>query len=289
MTMVSHPQSDSRAGASATVTAAKESGANRKRSLHGRRWMLGLVGAVGLIIIIEFVSRIGIVDEQFLPPFSSVVVVLAGLVGDVGFLTDVGSTLLTWFLGLLLSAVVAVPAGLLLGLSPTAYRLARTPMELVRTLPAVALIPLVIIMVGNGLEMKLIIAVYAGLWPIMFNTIYGARGTDPKAKEMGKSFRISAATIIGRVVLPSAAPFVATGIRVSSSIVLIVAITVELLAGGASGIGAFISSMRVQGNRVEEVYAAIVVAGLMGLVINAALGALERRFFRWDTTTRSGV
>jgi len=123
----------------------------------------------------------------------------------------------------------------------------------------------------------------------MFNTIYGVRGTDPKAVEMARSFGQGRAAIIRRIVLPSAAPFIATGIRVSSSIVLIVIITVELIAGGATGLGAFISQMRVQGDRVQEVYAGILVAGLLGLVINMILGFLERRFFAWDTTTRGGA
>tara|TARA_R110002020_G_scaffold65413_5_gene172787 strand:- start:1012 stop:1767 length:756 start_codon:yes stop_codon:yes gene_type:complete len=251
--------------------------------------VLGLVGVLALVAVLEVVSRLGIVDAQFLPPFSTVIATMIGLFGDPEFLLVVGSTLLTWLLGLTISALVAIPVGALLGLSARTYRATRTVFELVRTLPAVALIPLVIMIAGNGLEMKLIVAVYAAVWPILFNTIYGVRGTDPKATEMARSFGQGRAEIIRRIVLPSAAPFIATGIRVSSSIVLIVIITVELIAGGTTGLGAFISQMRVQGDEVEKVYAGILVAGLLGLAINVLLGALERRFFSWDTTTRGGV
>ncbi|MEV1130494.1 ABC transporter permease [Agromyces sp. NPDC049794] len=262
---------------------------SRKKSTRRRALWLGLAGVLGLIAILEIVSRLGLVDPQFLPPFSTVIMTMIGLFADPSFLMVVGSTLLTWLLGLSISALLGIPLGFLLGLSGRTYRATRTVFELVRTLPAVALIPLVIMIAGNGLEMKLIIAVYAAIWPILFNTIYGVRGTDPKATEMARSFTLGGAEIIRRIVLPSAAPFIATGIRVSSSIVLIVIITVELIAGGATGLGAFISQMRVQGDRVQEVYAGILVAGLLGLAINVLLGILERRFFSWDTTTRGGV
>lgn len=276
-------------GDSTTVVATRAVKRSQGRRLKNRRVILGVTGVVGLIIILEIASRLGFVDPQFLPPFSTVLVTLWGLFGNAGFLSDIWSTLITWFLAIIFSAVVAIPLGILLGLSANTYRAARTVMELVRTLPAVALIPLVIMVIGNGIEMKLVVAVYAAMWPILFNTIYGVRGTDPKAQEMGKSFRLTNIAVIRRIVLPSAAPFIGTGIRVASSIVLIVVITVELLAGGASGLGAFISSMRIQGDRVEDVYAGILVAGLLGLAINMILGALERRFFSWDTTTRGGV
>jgi len=262
---------------------------SRKRNVKVRPILLGAAGVVALMIILEVVSRLEIVDPTFLPPFSVVLGQMFALFGDPKFLGDIGSTAITWLIGLTLSAVVAIPVGILLGLSEASYRATRTVIELVRTLPAVALIPLVILVAGNGIEMKLIVAVYAAMWPILFNTIYGVHGTDPKAKEMGRSFGLSRFAITRRIVIPSAAPFVATGIRVSSSIVLIVIITVELIAGGATGVGAFISQMRVQGDRITEVYAGILVAGLLGLVINVILGVIERRLFAWDTTTRGGV
>ena len=246
----------------------------------------GTLGVLALVVLLEVVSRAGLVNEKFLPPFSTVVMTMAGLFGNAEFLEHVFSTLATWAIGLSLSAVVAIPLGVLLGLSEVSYRSSRTVIELVRTMPAVALIPLVILVVGQGIEMKLINAVYAAMWPILFNTIYGVHGTDPKAKEMARSFGLSRFAIIRRVVVPSAAPFVATGIRLSSSIVLIVVITVELIAGGAIGLGAFISRMQVQGDAIEMVYAGILVAGILGLGINVVLGALERRLFRWNLTTR---
>ena len=258
----------------------------RRRRISVRPALLGVLGVALLLGTLEIVSRAGLVNEKFLPPFSVVAQATVGLFGDPVFLNDLASTILTWFIGLTLSALIAIPLGIALGLSEVGYRSSRTVIELVRTMPAVALIPLVILVVGQGLEMKLIIAVYAAMWPILFNTIYGVHGTDPKAREMARSFGLGRAAIIRRIVIPSAAPFIATGIRVSSSIVLIVIITVELIAGGATGLGSFIARMRVLGDQIIFVYAGILVSGLLGLTINLVLGALERRAFGWNATTR---
>ena len=250
----------------------------------GRRLILGLVGMLILVAILEIVSRLGIVNEKFLPPFSSVVVAMVGLFGDPVFLVDVWSTIASWFFGITLSICIAVPLGVALGLSNVGYRASRSLIELIRPMPPVALIPLVILVLGQGLEMKLVIAVYAAIWPILFNTIYGVHGTDPKAKEMGKSFGLSPFAVTRRIVVPSAGPMIATGVRISSSIVLIVIITVELIAGGTTGLGAFIGRMRGLGDQVELVYAGILVAGLLGLAVNLLLGWLERRYFSWSRT-----
>lgn len=246
--------------------------------------LLGTAGIAVLLVTLEVVSRLGLVNERFLPPFSTVVVVLGQLLADESFRADVASTLVTWAAALAVSAVVAIPLGLLLGLSDRSYRLSRTVIELVRTMPAVALVPLAILLIGQGFEMKLTLAVYAAMWPILFNSIYGARGVDPKAKEMGRSFGLSRAAIIRRISVPSAAPFIFTGVRISSSIVLIVIITVELITGGAQGLGSFIARQRALGGDISLVYAAILVTGLLGLFINSLIGVVDRRLFAWNQT-----
>lgn len=254
-----------------------------------RSILLGIAGIVGLGIILEIVSRLGIVSEVYLPHFSSVIAQMVLIFGDTGFLYDLWVTLLTWFIGLTLSAIVAIPVGILLGLSPVTYRGARAPIELVRTMPAVALIPLVMLALGQTLQMQIVIAMYAAVWPILFNTMYGVRGVDPKAIDMGRVFGLSRFGVIGRIVIPAAGPFVATGIRISSSIVLIVIITIGILAGGSDGLGAYIAEQRAIGlaSAIVKMYAAILVTGLLGLAINSTLGWAERRWLGWDSTTRN--
>lgn len=272
---------------SATRLASKVSppGKPKKRqAIHAKTIWRGAAGVVVLVLTMEIVSRLGIVSATFLPPFSTVVAATGGLFVNQEFLIDLVSTLLTWAIGLALSIIVAVPLGIILGLSDITYRASRTVIELIRPMPAVALIPLVLLTVGQGMEMKLIVAIYAAMWPILFNTIYGVHGVDPKSREMGRSFGLSHWQVVRRIVVPSATPFIATGVRLSSAIVLIVIITVELVAGGAEGLGAFIARTSAVGSQVPLVYAGILVTGLLGLVINLAMGNIERRWLGWNAT-----
>lgn len=251
----------------------------------------GVAGIVGLAIILEVISRAGIVNPAFLPPFSTVLGKAVTLWGDPIFRADVFATLLTYLCGMLIAAVIAIPLGVVLGLSRPAYRATRAIVELMRPIPPVSLIPLVLLVLGAGMEMKLVIVVFAAVWPIMFNTLYGVNDVDPLAKEMARSFGVNRFGVIRRIIVPSAAPFVMTGIRIASSIALIVVITVELIAGGADGLGAFISRERAYGDAESylAVLAATITAGILGLVINLAIGWLERRYFGWESTTRENM
>ncbi|GAB3615575.1 ABC transporter permease [Okibacterium endophyticum] len=249
------------------------------------RWRgpaLGVAGVAVLLLTIEVVSRAGIVDERFLPPFSSVLVATVHAFGDPVFLADLGSTLGSYALGMLIAAGVAIPLGVLLGLSRPTYRASRTVIELIRPIPPVALVPLALLVFGAGLQTKVVIVVFAAVWPILFNTIAGVHDVEPGAVQMGRTFGLGRAAIIRRIVIPSAAPFIMTGVRIASSIALIVVITVELIAGGADGLGAFIARERATASDPSLVFAGTLVCGLLGLAVNLVLGAIGRRFFAWD-------
>ena len=248
----------------------------------------GIAGVVGLAVILEIVSRSGLIKTTFLPPFSEVALKAVTLWGDPVFRDDVLATLVSYGLGMLIAAAIAIPLGIVFGLVRPVYRATRALVELIRPIPPVALVPLVLLVLGAGLEMKLFIVVFAAVWPIMFNTLYGVNDVDPYAKEMARSFGVTPFGVVRRIVLPSAGPFIITGVRIASSIALIVVITVELIAGGAQGIGAYIARARAYGDADAylSVLAATIIAGLLGLVINLAIGWAERRFFGWDSTTR---
>ena len=230
----------------------------------------------------------GLIKTTFLPPFSEVALKAVTLWGDPVFRDDVLATLVSYGLGMLIAAAIAIPLGIVFGLVRPVYRATRALVELIRPIPPVALVPLVLLVLGAGLEMKLFIVVFAAVWPIMFNTLYGVNDVDPYAKEMARSFGVTPFGVVRRIVLPSAGPFIITGVRIASSIALIVVITVELIAGGAQGIGAYIARARAYGDADAylSVLAATIIAGLLGLVINLAIGWAERRFFGWDSTTR---
>lgn len=236
---------------------------------------------VVLALVMEGFARFGPVDTAFLPPLSSILAELAKAAVTPAFLQSIGWTVITYAAGLGVAAVIAIPLGILLGLSNFTYRITRAVLDLVRPMPVVALIPLLILIFGQTFEMKVVLVSFASLWAILFNTIYGVRDVDPLLLEMGRSLRFSPLKRIRRIVIPAAAPFIMTGVRLSSTVALLVVISVELIAGGRAGLGAYIAAMRDMGTNVPRMFSGMIAAGILGLIINSVIAMIERRFFSW--------
>lgn len=261
--------------------------ASGRPSRRGKTVVRGAIGLLALFVIAEIVSRSGIVDAAFLPPTSLVLVRVAELLVDPAFLGAVAATLQAWAIGLAICIVVSVSLGVVLGSSPGAYSASRAVIEFLRPIPSVALIPLAILVLGNDAEMKIALIVFSTAWPVLFNTIYGMHDVDPIAKLTAKSFGRGRLATLWQVSLPSAAPFIFTGIRIAASVALIVAISAELLAGASDGLGRWMLDASATGNRPDLVYAATIIAGLLGLAINGVLVLVERRFLSWQPALRS--
>jgi NitT/TauT family transport system permease protein len=238
------------------------------------------VGAAVVFGIVELITRVGLVSDEYLPPASTILRETVGLFGEGEFRNSLWVTIQACIIGLGLSVLVAVPAGLILGLSPVIHKATSTILEFLRPIPSVALIPLAILLYGRGTEMKVALVVYACVWPILFNTIYGIRTVDPVATDTARVFGLGKVKTAIRVHLRSAAPFVYTGVKIAASIAVILAVSAELLAGGSEGIGILMLEASSVGNQ-SRVYALTIVTGLIGLALNLVFGGAERRIFPW--------
>lgn len=243
----------------------------------------GLLGAFAVFAVCEVLTRAEFVSREFVPYASDVARHVPPLLVDGEFLNNVGATLDAFVIALVLAILVAVPVGVLFGSSAVAYRIARMLTELLRPIPSVTLIPLLILMVGPGLEMKVFVGTYAAVWPILFNTVYAIHDVDPVAKDTARSFGLSRFELLWRVSLPSAAPMIATGVRISAGVVLTVVISAELITAGSPGMGTFIKLSSAGIGQAPVTFAAAIVAGLLGFLINALFQTFERRAFAWSS------
>jgi NitT/TauT family transport system permease protein len=232
-------------------------------------------------LILELVTRLELVPPIYLPRASTVVRRMVELLQDPKFLSHVVATLHAWAVGLALATLISVPIGILIGTSELAYKMTSPLIEFMRPIPSVALIPLGILLWGQGFSMKVILVAYAATWPILFNTLYGVHDVDPIAVQTARCFGLKQAAILRRISLPSAAPFIFTGIRISAAIALIVVIGAELLASADSGIGSYILFVSSNGGQMDSVLAGAAIAGIIGALINSALGLIDRRLFGW--------
>jgi len=244
------------------------------------RWVRGAIGAAVLLAALELLTRAELVTPEYLPPASSILRETFDLLTQAEFRSDLWVTLQACVIGLLLATVVAVPLGIVLGLGRTAYKATIVVIEFVRPIPSVALIPLAILLYGRGTEMKVALVVFACVWPILFNTIYGMHSVDRVAADTARVFGLGRLQTGVRVYLRSASPFIFTGFKIATSIAVILAVSAELLAGGSQGIGIVMLEQASVGNQ-RTVYAITIVTGLIGLALLGVLGLVERRLFAW--------
>ncbi|GAA1019110.1 MULTISPECIES: ABC transporter permease [Amycolatopsis] len=253
------------------------------------RLVRNLTGLLGFLLIWEAVVRAGLIDQNDLPPPTVVFARIGELLGDVEFVRDVVASVLAWMIALLISIAIAVPAGLLLGSIPWLRDATKAIVEFLRPIPSVALIPLVLIVVGGGPEAKITLAVYAAVWPILFNTIYALAEIDPLLLETARTYGTPRSRVLTSVALPHAAPFVFTGIRLSAAISLILVISTEFLAGAKLGIGQFVLEASSGPGRMDLVLAGTVIAGILGFLVNEGLERLGHRLFRWSSAVEGAA
>jgi NitT/TauT family transport system permease protein len=253
-------------------------------TLRRKDWILGLAGIAGFLLIAEVLGRSGVISRAVLPLASTVLARAAGLAASPRFLADTAATLEAWAAGLVIAVAVAVPCGVVLGSLPGVRSATLAVVEFLRPVPSVALIVLVGLLIGPGLRMNVTLIVYAAVWPILFNTIYGLDDADPVAGETLRAFGFGRLAVIRFAALPGAAPFIATGIRLASSIAIILNISTGYLTGriSGSGIGAFIADANTGVGNTALVLAAALWSGVLGLVLNGLLVWAQDRLLPWQ-------
>lgn len=235
-----------------------------------------------IFIILEVVTRTVYADSFYLPPASTIVMQTVLLLVREDFIFHVASTLQASALGLTLTTVIAVPIGILLGASKVAYEGSRAIIEFVRPVPSAALIPLAVLIFGTGTQMKVALVITAAVWPILFNTIYGVHSVDPVLKQTARTLGLSKFRLLTDVSLPSAAPFIYTGIKISVGLAVIVTISSELLSGSQQGLGVWLLLVQQTGSAPALLYAGTIVTGMIGWLFNWLLTVGERRLFAWQ-------
>lgn len=249
----------------------------------GRRAVRGLAGVFAFLLVWEVFGHSGVVRPELLPPASTVLTALSGLLGDPAFLADVLTTLVSWAVAVVLAVLLAVPLGLVLGSVAPVRTATRSLVEFLRPVPSVALIPLVVVVLGRGSETTVTLAVYAAVWPLLLTTSYAMGEIDPVQTDTARVFGLSPARRLFTVALPHAAPFVMTAVRVSAGIALVLVVSAELLGAGVGGIGRFVFLAGSGGGQMDLVLAGTLTVGLVGCAVNAGLELVHRRWLGWDT------
>ncbi|MFV0462135.1 MAG: ABC transporter permease [Nostocoides sp.] len=258
--------------------------AQRGFRIPGGDAALGVLGLVAVIAVWEVISRTGLVNQNYLPPATTVFRTFVQELSDPSFWSNLLLTLRGWALGLAVAMLLGIGAGLVIGSFDVLRQLTASTIEFLRPIPSVALIPLVVLIYGSKPQSALILVVYAAFWQVLVQVLYGVADLDPVARDTARSYRFSILSTGRNVVWPTALPYVVTGFRLAAAVALILEITAELIIG-VPGLGQVIGVAQSSG-AVPETYALVIAVGLVGVAVNILARAIERRVLRWHPSVR---
>lgn len=257
---------------------------NEKTRSTGMKFLLTLSGLALFFGIWELVVDIGLVSEKKLVSPSTIVLTfidkLTNVVPDGNTITvHTVTSLKLVLIGFLLSCLIGVPLGLLMGFFKPADRFFTPIFEIVRPIPPLAWIPIVIVVLGIGIEAEAFIIFVAAFVPCVINSYTGIQATNKTLLDVAKTAGATSAQLFFKVGIPSALPMVFTGIKVSFGSAWATLVAAEMIASTV-GLGFMIQQGR-NAVRPDIVILGMSVIGLIGAVLTSLLSILEKKALPW--------
>lgn len=267
---------------SAAVSAVERDYSPGNRAMLSR--LIGRFRPVGGFVICAGVYAaargLGLLPETSTPSLPALARSWIGGLRDLTLVNASLDTLHATALGMLFSMAIGVTLGLATGLLVPIDRLTGVTIEFLRPVPAVALIPVAIVLFGIDIAMQIFLIATACVWPIVIATKQAVRSVDPMWRDASRVMGRSRTGTLLRVVLPASVPGIMTGLRISTSIALVVAVAAGLLTG-SPGLGASLAAAQQLAD-VPAAFAILVMAGALGMALDWGLRGLERIVSGWQ-------
>jgi sulfonate transport system permease protein len=187
-------------------------------------------------------------------------------------------------LGTLIGATIGLTLGLLTGISRPLQLLFDGPLQMLRAIPALALVPLVILWFGLGEIAKIFLVVVTVVFPVYLNTFHGVRSVDPQLIEMARVYDLRGFSLYREVILPGALPSVLVGFRFALGMSWLVIIIAETL-GATSGLGYLAGNAR-DFMQMDVLVLTIVLWGMLGKGADMLARRVERWLLPWQPKTQ---
>ncbi len=241
--------------------------------------------AAAMVALWWLCNATGLIETSILPPVPEVATQFIAVLERPDFRNGLLATVLDAFRGLACAAAIAVPIGVLIGMFPPLERATRVIVDFGRSFPVIALLPILVLVFGATSLMKIVAISIACFFPILLQTIYGARRLEPTIVDTIRGYRIPGRLRFLKVLLPAAGPYIATGMRIASTVAILVSVGVEIVSL-APGIGREISLSRSY-NETATAFAYIVYAGLLGVALTVLWDLLEARLLGWHLRAKA--
>nr|WP_229430070.1 aliphatic sulfonate ABC transporter permease SsuC [Pseudoduganella umbonata] len=235
---------------------------------------------IALLLAWEISSRTGWLSSRILPEPLAVATAFWTLAASGELWEHLRTSLWRALSGFAVGAGLGLALGLLTGSFRRAETLLDTTLQMVRNIPALALIPLVILWFGIDETAKLFLLAVGVFFPVYLNTFHGIRATDAGLVEMAKSYGLKGWPLYRDVILPGALPSILVGVRFSLGLVWVLLIVAETISAQA-GIGYMTMNAR-EFLQTDVVLVGILLYAILGKLADLVARALERRLLRWN-------
>jgi sulfonate transport system permease protein len=242
-------------------------------------WIAGSIAVTALLVLCwQLIASYGGIPPVFLPgpdrAWSALVTGFSG--GELASLT--GATVERMIYGWVLASLAGIALGAVIGSSRVSEYVA--PMlEIVRPVPVSAFMPVVMAFLGLTGTMVLVVIAIGSIWPVLLATVHGVSSVEPRLVEVSQSLRLGRFKTLWKIALPNAQADILAGMRIGLTVALILAVIGEMLTS-ENGLGwSILQAARAY--RSADLFAGVIVLGVIGLVSNLALQSIERYVLRW--------
>ncbi len=243
-----------------------------------RAALLGCAPLVAVVVLWELVYRAGIYSSVLLPAPSEVLTVFLTQYADL--LKHTEASLARVVTGVALSIVTAIPFGLLVGKYKRIDELSDWSIQIFRSFPPIALIPLAIMFFGIGDKPAIMLIWLASFWPLAISTIFGVKNVERTLLKVARAAHAGDGLVLRKILLPGAMPSILTGLRLAVGAGWLTVVTAEMMAV-RSGLGYLIMYAQVTFHP-DQILAGILIIGAIGLLFDQLLRLVRKRLCRWQ-------
>jgi ABC-type nitrate/sulfonate/bicarbonate transport system permease component len=239
-----------------------------------------LTGPLFILALWFLLTYFALIEPIFLPSPIATFATLFKLIRSGQIIPDLKWTMIRWLVGLVIGVAIGIPIGSLMGSYRKVYESLEVVIDFFRSIPIITLFPLTLILFGIGDESKIALSAWSAIIYVVINTMYGVRHVKESRSVMARSFGSSPFQTFIKVVLPDALPEISVGVRLSISMALVVVVAAEMIMGTNVGLGKRIFDAALV-YQITEMYAVIILTGLLGYLSNKLFVAFENRVIHW--------
>lgn len=234
---------------------------------------------LALVLSAAWWHRSVVHPSPFFPPLPTILESFAHTWFGAGFVDDIVPSMTNLFVGFAIGVLLGLALGVGLALLPLLELMVDPLLQFLRAMPGIAMLPLLLMIVGTGEVSKIALIAYGTFWPVLLNTVDGVKAIALEVRQTARSYRVTRANLLWRVILPGAFAQASIGIRLSLSIALVLMVGSEYY-GASQGIGHYVMES-MQTFRLVDMWSGVILLGAIGYLLTIVYDRVERRLLRW--------